>query len=163
MVSVSASVNLPLHHKVQKFSSCTGSPRWSRKKGHKTVVCVCVHAPCSPLWANIPQIRKYIISALSSADDWAMATGNMYRKFHEVWTCFFRYASRQTDRHTNMHITILCPRLHPYWQQSNKYHNMHRATICITEKSCTSNDEKFSFTCHEKQSITINDVPLVQF
>jgi len=34
MVSVSASVNLPLHHKVQKFSSGTGSPGWSRKKGH---------------------------------------------------------------------------------------------------------------------------------
>ena len=28
----------PLHHKVQKFSSGTDSPRWSRKKGHKTVV-----------------------------------------------------------------------------------------------------------------------------
>jgi len=27
MVSVSASVNLPLHHEVQKFSSGTGSPR----------------------------------------------------------------------------------------------------------------------------------------
>jgi len=26
MVGVSASVNLPLHHKVQKFSSGTGSP-----------------------------------------------------------------------------------------------------------------------------------------
>jgi len=38
MVGVSASVNLPLHHKVQKFSSGTGSPGWSRKKGHKTVV-----------------------------------------------------------------------------------------------------------------------------
>jgi len=38
MVSVSASVNLPLHHKVQKFSSGTGSPGWSRKKCHKTVV-----------------------------------------------------------------------------------------------------------------------------
>jgi len=38
IVSVSASVNLPLHHKVQKFSSGTGSPGWSRKKGHKTVV-----------------------------------------------------------------------------------------------------------------------------
>ena len=38
MGSVSASVNLPLHHKVQKFSSGTGSPGWSRKKGHKTVV-----------------------------------------------------------------------------------------------------------------------------
>jgi len=40
MVSVSASVNLPLHHKVQKFSSVTGSPGWSRKKGHKMVVVV---------------------------------------------------------------------------------------------------------------------------
>ena len=36
-ICVSASVNLPLYH-VQKFSSGTGSPGWSRKKGHKTVV-----------------------------------------------------------------------------------------------------------------------------
>ena len=45
--SVSASVNLPLHHKVQKFSSGTGSPGWSRRKGRKTVVrvCVCTTAP----------------------------------------------------------------------------------------------------------------------
>ena len=41
-VCVSASVNLPLHHKVQKFSSGTGSPGWSRKKGRKTVVVVVV-------------------------------------------------------------------------------------------------------------------------
>jgi len=40
MVGMSASVNLPLHHKVQKFSSGTGSPGWFRKKGHKTVVVV---------------------------------------------------------------------------------------------------------------------------
>jgi len=38
MVGVSASVNVPLHHKVQNFSSGTGSHGWSRKKGHKTVV-----------------------------------------------------------------------------------------------------------------------------
>jgi len=38
MVSVSACVSLPLHHIVQKFSSGTGSPGWSRKKGRKTVV-----------------------------------------------------------------------------------------------------------------------------
>ena len=38
---MSASVNLPLHHTVQKFSSGTGSPGWSQKKGRKTVV-VCV-------------------------------------------------------------------------------------------------------------------------
>ena len=35
-------VNLPLHRKVQKFSSGTGSPRWSRKKGRKMVVVVMV-------------------------------------------------------------------------------------------------------------------------
>jgi len=40
MVGVSAFVNLPLHHKVQKFPSGTGSPGCSRKKGCKTVVCV---------------------------------------------------------------------------------------------------------------------------
>ena len=40
MVSVSAYVNLPLIHKVEKFSSGTGSPGWSRKKGRKTVVVV---------------------------------------------------------------------------------------------------------------------------
>jgi len=39
---VFASVSLPLHHKVQKFSSGTGSPGWSRKKGRKTVVVVVV-------------------------------------------------------------------------------------------------------------------------
>jgi len=43
MVCVFASVNLPLHHKVQKFSSGTGWLGWSRKKGHKTVVvAVCI-------------------------------------------------------------------------------------------------------------------------
>jgi len=38
VASVSASVNLPLHHKVQNFSSGAGSPGWSRKKSCKTVV-----------------------------------------------------------------------------------------------------------------------------
>jgi len=42
MVGVSASVNLPLHHKMQKFSSGTDSPRWSRKKSLKTVVVMVV-------------------------------------------------------------------------------------------------------------------------
>jgi len=40
-VGVSASVNLPLHHKVQKFSSGTVSPGWTQKKNHKTVVVWC--------------------------------------------------------------------------------------------------------------------------
>ena len=39
MVSVPASVNLPLHHKVQKFSSATCSPGWSRKRAIKRLWC----------------------------------------------------------------------------------------------------------------------------
>ena len=42
VVGVSASVNLPLLHKVQKFSSGTGSPGWSWKKGCEMVVVVVV-------------------------------------------------------------------------------------------------------------------------
>jgi len=38
LVGVSAAVYLPLHHKVQKFSSGTGSPGLSQKKGCNTVV-----------------------------------------------------------------------------------------------------------------------------
>jgi len=38
MVGVSASANLPLHHKVRKFSSGTGSPGWSRAKVREMVV-----------------------------------------------------------------------------------------------------------------------------
>jgi len=38
MIGVFASVDLSLHHKVQKFSSGNGSPGWSRKKGRKAVV-----------------------------------------------------------------------------------------------------------------------------
>jgi len=49
MVNVSSSVNLPLHHKVQKFSSGTASPVWSRKKGHKKVVVWCAGGL---LWPN---------------------------------------------------------------------------------------------------------------
>ena len=37
---MSASVNFPLNHKVQKFSSDTGSLGWSWKKGRKMVVVV---------------------------------------------------------------------------------------------------------------------------
>jgi len=57
MVGVSASVSLPLHHKVQKLSSGTGSPGWSWKKGRKTVtvveavngICLCLLSDTLPL------------------------------------------------------------------------------------------------------------------
>jgi len=39
MVGVSASGSLPLHYKVRKFSSGTGSPGWSRKRAVKQLWC----------------------------------------------------------------------------------------------------------------------------
>jgi len=39
MVGVSACVNLPLQHKVLKFSSGTGSPGWSWKRAIKRLWC----------------------------------------------------------------------------------------------------------------------------
>ena len=54
MVGVSASINLPLHHKVKKFSSGTGSPERSRKKGRKMVVVVvqCMTVICHQVTYN---------------------------------------------------------------------------------------------------------------
>ena len=49
----SASVGLPLHRKVQKFSSGTGSPGWSWKKGRKMVVYVCFVWLNNTLWENL--------------------------------------------------------------------------------------------------------------
>jgi len=41
VIDLVSEFNLPLHRKVQKFSSATGSPGWSREKGHKIVVVWC--------------------------------------------------------------------------------------------------------------------------
>jgi len=65
MVGVSASVNLPLLHKVQKFFSGTGSPGWSRQKGRKTVVvwlwCGGFSADCSVcLFPKMPQCIAFL-------------------------------------------------------------------------------------------------------
>ena len=51
MVGVSASVSLPLHHKVQKFYSGTGSPGRSRKNSSKTVVVWYVKLNPHPLFS----------------------------------------------------------------------------------------------------------------
>jgi len=59
MVSVSASVNLPLHHKVQMFSSGTGSPGLSRKKGYKTIVCVCLVEQLMSFNAEVVDLMLY--------------------------------------------------------------------------------------------------------
>jgi len=69
MVIMSASVNLPLHHKVQKFSSGTSSPGWSRKKGRKIVVVWCL---CRREGTRIPLIITTCVREVEDRGDWLM-------------------------------------------------------------------------------------------
>jgi len=67
--SVSAAVNLPLHHNVQKFSAGTGSPRCSRKKGCKMVVVVSTCLSCEDMARqSCAMVRrfKFFASCISS-------------------------------------------------------------------------------------------------
>ena len=67
MVSVSACVNLPVHHKVQKFSSGTGSLEWSQRKGRKMVVVVvlCITYILTLKWCG----TGVIVSLQQAAND----------------------------------------------------------------------------------------------
>jgi len=56
-------VHLPLHHRAQKFSSGTGSPGWSRKKGRKTVVVVLSLLVCVNWQQNIAHKHLPILLA----------------------------------------------------------------------------------------------------
>jgi len=63
------------------------------------------------IWRH-PQKRKYIMYiALSSEKNRATVTGNMRRKFGELWACRFwdKRTERQTNRHTNTVIAIPRP------------------------------------------------------
>ena len=73
---MSASVNLPLHHKVQKFSSGTGSPGWSRKKGRKTVVVWWWHSLLELLPVNVMFLKSD--RSLSAADSVRVLDGQNY-------------------------------------------------------------------------------------
>ena len=64
MVGVSASVNLPLHHNVQRFSSGTGSSGWSQKNGRKMIVVVVVFT-ISYNWYSL----QFCFSCISDVDE----------------------------------------------------------------------------------------------
>ena len=84
---VSASVNLPLHHKVQKFSSGTGSPWWSRKKGHKMVVVVVVEVLRR---RAIYKSTFYLLTRAEPACQISRLSVILFQSYHPV---------RQTDTH----------------------------------------------------------------
>jgi len=57
-----------------------------------------------------PSTKPEVIK-VPSEEDLAMATGNLYRKFGEIWTHDFQdmRAERQTNKQTDTVITVLCP------------------------------------------------------
>jgi len=74
MVSVSACVNLPLHYKVQKFSSGTSSPGWSWKKGRKTVVVWCGMAAYMHWWVRCGRV---CVTRLLTSIPWPFKSMNI--------------------------------------------------------------------------------------
>jgi len=93
MVGVSASINLPLHHKVQKFLSGTGSPGWSRKKGHKMVVVWCGNHSDEKqtVWKTINDLYQ----VACPHQHWQGWTSTCQIQTAPVW----RYSATQESRH----------------------------------------------------------------
>jgi len=110
MVDVSASVNLPLRYKVQKFSSGTGSAGWSRKKGHKTVV---VWYTCQPVLAGT-QDRKWRISL-----EWSYTTDTPLLMATNAFVLAIKYMQR------------VC------WLQSPSY-KLHKWPVKVTCRAANS-------------------------
>ena len=114
MVGVSASVNLPLHHKVQKFSSGTGSPGWSWGPGERAV---------NRLWCGVTDRCCTVHSQLNryqlSADLVTAAATTIYSKqplinfLHllcSIASCFFRCQAWQSFFSQPLsRFSLVCP------------------------------------------------------
>jgi len=83
MVGMSASVNLPLHQKVQKFSSGTGSHGWSRKKGRKTVLMVVAGSKyCNEHVYIINKVWGYFMTVPGRGTKYCNECVHMYVSLH---------------------------------------------------------------------------------
>jgi len=118
---VSASVNLPLHHKVQTFSSGTGSPGWCRKKGHKTVVVMTdtrltASFPWQPGSASTRKPKPISILLKREMIGW---------KQHQMHHMKIICTSRQTNNHSStssLRLNALPdaqPTVSKHWRQSD--------------------------------------------
>jgi len=152
MVGVSASVNLPLHHKVQKFSSGTGSPGWSRKKGSKTVVVVVYSKVCLVnlqdwQWTNhvhSPTVFSQLIGhcSLTPFEQAAVKCWYVHGQYHKRSSCKFQWIhwfimimimtlaprSRQITTPAPHHSIYYRTDAHPDTQPTASKHSLPRLT-----------------------------------
>jgi len=116
MDGVSASVNLPLHHKIQKFSSGTGSPGWSQKKGRKTVV-VC------DVTMFLSRTLSRILSVISQNSKMPCDTEHTHSR-----VMYHVCASTHYDQPAD-HIWSASPIPNIWWQPQNNFKMDHMTRI----------------------------------
>ena len=126
MVGVSATVNLPLRHKVQKFSSGTGSPMWSRKKGHKTVVVWCgvsraFSFACPKVWNSItvcartfPSLKSFMHNHISFTSWLPMSASGFHVHIISLHV-YLSTASQNYGLRQRVHSFQLPERSTPLW------------------------------------------------
>jgi len=95
------SVNLPLHHKVQKFSSGTSLPGWSRKKGRKMVVVVVL---------NVGHIKPGGVM-VRSLDLWLIGS-----RFNS-WPCCFQVTTLGKLFTVFTHVPLSPSSINWYWSK----------------------------------------------
>ena len=119
MVGVSASVNLPLHHKVQKFSSGTGSLGWSWRKGRKTVVVWCVTDRCCTVHSQLNRYQLFagLLTAATTAPLMTIYSRqpliNFLHLLSSIASCFFRCQAWQSFFTTSFQVFFGLPILYP--------------------------------------------------
>jgi len=97
MVGVSASVNLPLHHKVQKFSSGTGSLGGPGKKGRKTVVVLLLH-----LFSGVFSSTTWVSQHQKGKPFWILLEQEMMEwQWHQLNHMQIICTLLQTDNHAS--------------------------------------------------------------
>ena len=128
-----ASVNLPLHHKDQRFSSGTGSPGWSRKKGHKTVVV---------WWCGD---RNLLLSRPNSKERFGLLSCDRWRARAYIWGPGWSPQRGPGTKYVTSHPGQLSLAIPP-WVGHNEYWRWSRPPLW-KEQRVLCNSRSFDLDC----------------
>jgi len=120
MVGVSASVNLPLHCKVQKFSSGISSPRWSRKKAVKRLWCGVFYwwfTKCIVTW--VVEVDNFVHFQHESISRGSLVKRAALIRYTQLLMQLFGVSFAEKSQVTRGHLSGLCVSLKDFfWPQS---------------------------------------------
>ena len=109
---MSASVNLPLYHKVQKFSSGTSSLRWSRKKGYRPLQPWTQHRTLTSLWTVISRCQcmsaPCVVQHFASCDSYVRSCDRCRLMWpRQVVVTLVAYCNLSSIRHFRHRAVVL--------------------------------------------------------